>query len=118
MENYFLLRLKSSVVDEPEACQPCISGATCLAKLPGFSHGGDLATIVLKPGWWRLSNRTTDLRSCDGGEEGGCLGDPRERRLHGRLLADKVEPSAVADVQLGGGTAGPRVARQVRQDGL
>ena len=74
-EGFFLLRLNRSVADEPEVCQPCLAGATCITQLPaGLRYGGDLTTLVIKPGWWRLSNQTTDLRSCEGGEEGGCLG--------------------------------------------
>ena len=40
----------------------------------GVITGGDISTLFLKPGHWRLSSLTTDLRACERGEAGACRG--------------------------------------------
>ena len=48
------------------------SSDNCLACAPGMSCGvgATVENITLLPGWWRLSNKTTDLRKCERSGEG------------------------------------------------
>ena len=75
-EGYFLLDL--SAAPSPTTCISCTSpqtgGAQLAAALQGVncsSAGITLETLLLRDGYWRLSNLTADIRDCGGN---GCLG--------------------------------------------
>ena len=63
---HYLLNL--SAKPSSLSCLPCPFGLHCKV-------GCTVENATLLPGWWRLTNRTTDLRQCEKkGNVSGCLG--------------------------------------------
>ena len=62
----FVLRRYKDVADSADDCEECTlkQGEIC-------AENTTLRTLHLAPGWWRLSEWTTDVRRCDAG---ACLG--------------------------------------------
>jgi hypothetical protein len=64
--DHYLLNL--SAKPSSVTCLTCPLGVDC-------AMGATVENITLKTGWWRLSNRTTDLYQCDySGNASGCAG--------------------------------------------
>ena len=73
--SYYLRDLSKAPLDD-RAWEPCLPNAVCNITLPGdVSSGGNITTLNLAPGWWRLSVWTTDVRKCTGDARySACLG--------------------------------------------
>lgn len=64
---YFQKELHREPATDARACLPCPASARCAA-------GSTIETIVLRRGFWRLTNRTSDVRPCAGGSvSAACL---------------------------------------------
>ena len=90
----FLWNLSTDpATDGTKACAGCPQGAICEA-------GSTIESIVVSPGWWRFSNRTTDLRRCDGATNTTAADDrPTSSR-------EPARAPAWASACLGGATVG------------
>ena len=70
---FVVLNLSLAPGTDDWACQPCLRTTVCnLTLAAGVQVGGNMTTLTMKPGYWRLTEWTTDIRACDGG---ACLGN-------------------------------------------
>ena len=66
-EGYYLRDMQRTPT--PKTCEPCLAGAWC-------GWNASIRTMLLQPGWWRLTEVTTDIRRCGSGSgnTSGCAG--------------------------------------------
>ena len=83
--------------DATGRCEPCPLGGVCAA-------GSRIETIILEVGYWRLSNRTIDVRQCLFHYDqamtpcrGGLVEEVCEGNLHGPLCDSCDRPTSTSD---------------------
>ena len=74
-EDYYLRDLdKLGEAKTTDTCEACLTGTTC-------AWNSTIRTIVVEPGYWRLTDTTTDIHRCDGSANASaCLGGTTKGR--------------------------------------
>ena len=73
---FYQLNLNKEPGIDSDACELCLDSTYCRVTVAaGFEAGGTIETLTLKAGFWRTKIWTTDIRECERGASGGCVGN-------------------------------------------